>query len=273
MHGVLCDGPGNKIESINMRPGWWRSGPESKDVRSCPLAEACIGGNRSFESVCATGYNGPLCSQCAHDFFRGWASQACERCAGKEKQKLMKLVGIGVVVTVVIGLWGYLIIKRCCRRTGKEEVKNGPGLLLILFRVLRVKGFLLFITAQVLYNFSNVSSTTTRGSTRFPEPAWSFIRGLSFVQCDIVALVPLACVFKSSSFYHELVLQTVAPVSVVLLMWSIAVLRVIAGAQRDFATALGLSMLFLELCLPSVSTTIFETFVCVVSLSWFSACL
>ena len=50
------------------------------DLRTglCPMADACLGGNRTGEASCSEGYYGPLCGSCRRRYYR--SVKACERC-------------------------------------------------------------------------------------------------------------------------------------------------------------------------------------------------
>ena len=51
---------GMGLRSVNIEPGWWRTGPTSIDVRECPVAAACVGGNGT--DYCREGHEGPYCN-------------------------------------------------------------------------------------------------------------------------------------------------------------------------------------------------------------------
>ena len=59
--GVKCDKPG-KLETLKLKPGYFRGKPESTEVYPCTLGEAaCPGGNQTGNDLCSDGYEGPLC--------------------------------------------------------------------------------------------------------------------------------------------------------------------------------------------------------------------
>ena len=68
--GATCDDTSN----ITISPGYWRplssqSSDELLDIYTCPIVEACPGGNGYR---CAEGFVGPLCSHCGRQYFLSW---------------------------------------------------------------------------------------------------------------------------------------------------------------------------------------------------------
>ena len=82
----------------------------------------------------------------------------------------------------------------------------------------------------------------------------------------MLSYVPAECVVKQTDFYTALALKTIGPMVVIALLWTKPLLYFVAGrkdaVQAASQDATAWSMLLLELCLPSVSTQILETFVC-----------
>jgi hypothetical protein len=97
MVGVSCVTHGSVLVSLDLEPGFWRSGPSSVRVYLCTHgAVACAGGTGDGTSdeypYCHTGYVGPLCAVCDKDYFRSWSSTRCERCAAGESHVASMLV-------------------------------------------------------------------------------------------------------------------------------------------------------------------------------------
>lgn len=81
---------------------------------------------------------------------------------------------------------------------------------------------------------------------------------------DILSVLPVRCAFQSANFYHYLLVKTLGPIAFVMSMWlyplgCVLARRPTAGARRSVAYC---GLLFLELVLPTVSTTIAQTLVC-----------
>lgn len=48
--------PHGTLETLDLKPGYWRSSNTSRDIRECYEAAACVGGQ---QGLCASGYEGP----------------------------------------------------------------------------------------------------------------------------------------------------------------------------------------------------------------------
>ena len=123
---------------------------------------------------------------------------------------------------------------------------------------------LLASQAQTLFQFSVV--TNVAESTQFPEPARSVVGGLGIFNLDFLSYVPAECVYPNSDFYTKLLVKTIGPLIVAVGLWAVPLVHLIQDDKRGFRvsaqTAASRTNLFLELILPSISTTISEAFYC-----------
>lgn len=62
---------------LHANPGYWRNGINSAKLFQCPFLTNCHGGQNSS---CASGYDGPLCNQCAQEAYRQRATE-CTLCS------------------------------------------------------------------------------------------------------------------------------------------------------------------------------------------------
>ena len=61
--GAIC-AEGTTLSTLVIKPGFFRTTPDSKKVYTCTLDEvACPGGNQTGNKLCADGYEGPLCNR------------------------------------------------------------------------------------------------------------------------------------------------------------------------------------------------------------------
>ena len=59
--GVKCE-EAEKLETLELKPGYFRATAESTEVYPCTMGEAaCPGGNKTGDELCNNGYEGPLC--------------------------------------------------------------------------------------------------------------------------------------------------------------------------------------------------------------------
>ena len=151
---------------------------------------------------------------------------------------------------------------------------------------------------QVMFQFADIAAASDE--IKFPDPAQGFVEALGVFNLDFVGYVPAACVWRDASFYTTLTVKTIGPVMVIgtlVTMGFCHMTVLIANATRPGAkpptTPEGLAppplakqiqnikrdvrvlystyiLLFLELVLPSTSTTLFATFVwCAAIVRWF----
>ena len=89
------------MKNLPIEPMKWRSSLNSSFLEDCPFDEACVGnvGNET-ESVCADGYEGPLCAVCSSSYSAKGSGQltVCEKCDGN------------ATVTIVIYCAGLVIV-------------------------------------------------------------------------------------------------------------------------------------------------------------------
>ena len=81
---------------------------------------------------------------------------------------------------------------------------------------------------------------------------------------EFFSYAPPECVKPKATFYTRLLLQTLCPIGVLPLIWTVAFfMRDKNNQTKDWrATAIHFSIVFFELILTSVSKTIFQTFSC-----------
>jgi len=95
--GLDCSTFGNKLTTLNLLKGYWRSGPLSGDIRECIAEEACVGGSDATD-YCADGHNpaSPYCASCEDGYFLDIEDQ-CNECSPSEANKTVGII-TGIVV-------------------------------------------------------------------------------------------------------------------------------------------------------------------------------
>jgi hypothetical protein len=89
----------------------------------------------------------------------------------------------------------------------QKTVEKMMDSLTLLYDTAGVKLFILFVTAQVLYQFTNVTSASSEpDDVEYPEPAASFVGGLGFFNLEMLSYVPAECIFEQTDFYTALTL-------------------------------------------------------------------
>lgn len=81
---------------------------------------------------------------------------------------------------------------------------------------------------------------------------------------ELLNYVPLSCIWIGSNWYTALVIRTLGPILILVVVWSVLLGLFWASPSRDriFQRAIALTLMFVELLLISISTSIFETWNC-----------
>ena len=101
-------------------------------------------------------------------------------------------------------------------------------------------------------------------SKHFPEPANAVSASLGLANLDFLKFVPSVCVYPDLDYYNALLVKTIGPLVVVALFWAWPLSKAIQGKPYagSRVTAAKMSLVWLELVLISVSTTIMQCFRC-----------
>ena len=239
--------------------------------RSCPALtneSRCgkdVGDVNDEVNYCACGFQGPLCSECSTGgdggkYFMSWSGHGCQSCAeGTSHAPTIALCVVMVLPVIFISQVLYL---------QKSDIEASYFVKFILqFRDhAAVKLRILFFMAQTVSQFSVISSSNGDAGA-YPEPAASFAAALGVSNLDVLGFVPVNCIWPHTTFYHKLFVKTVGPLVPLVLLWMLPfskAIRGITGEAYDKAWQLAaqLSLLWIELVLTSVSTTIVQTLVC-----------
>ena len=104
-------------------------------------------------------------------------------------------------------------------------------------------------------------------SVRFPKAFQALTKCMSLFDLNWLKLVPLSCLGSSFSFYHELLLMTIAPFVVAAIIVGIGAFKSsrATGKRKQHVKAITIEVLFLltYVVLTSVSSTVFRFFHCV----------
>ncbi|GMH83362.1 hypothetical protein TrVE_jg6491 [Triparma verrucosa] len=178
LRGVSCNLPGQRLETLQIKPGFWRSSPTSTSIKRCYNNEACIGtvnasahensiSDSSFNSTeelisyCAEGYEGPYCDVCSQGYSGSFGS--CRKCKGGGGSTANV---VWTVILLVIALAGLLFMgwtvqkfskksKKALLIGGKLFISTVQILMAIpeVFEVVLPKNFLEFLSYFNIFNF------------------------------------------------------------------------------------------------------------------------
>lgn len=128
--GVSCDW-NSTLQTIKMRPGYWRLSELTLDIWACPQnGSACLGG--STTGRCVEGQVGPLCRVCSmsneyYDTETGWC-QACPDVGSR----------MGLSTGVLIGALGCTLVLRLLSRHPERGPRGAAAFLLAALGVVRI---------------------------------------------------------------------------------------------------------------------------------------
>ena len=242
---VTC-GQGSTVADWRLKPGVWRSGPDSTDLRTCRFGvKSCPGINASDDATscdargfgdwahCGCGFIGPMCSECDVSYFLTWAGaeQACARCDA----------GQGWAPTIITGV----VLGACLALLAVVLVKTGlKAKLLRYYKIGKSKTMILVQVCQVISQFSSISQGTGDGRT-YAEPASTFVRILALTNFDVFVF-GAGCSIPHATFYTTLALKTtVLPLGPVVLLW------IWAGVTKKRRVAAKISLLWIEIVLTT----------------------
>jgi hypothetical protein len=116
---------------------------------------------------------------------------------------------------------------------------------------------------QVVSEFATISRGA--GDEGYSEPARTFVRTLGVTNLDFLGFVPLGCVFRSNfgddfgNFYHRALLKVIAPPCVIAILWCYPLSMALRGIPSNAKnSAKRLTLLFLEITLPNIATTLVQ---------------
>jgi hypothetical protein len=287
-------------DQIVVRDGYWRRYSDNTAVLACPLSPAsCTGGNGTGDVLCGEGYGGALCAVCSEGYFP--SQSECVECDSTSVLTPTLLIYICAVFAVVsIALlsayykWFYVDAEkeRASSIIGtqsqserqseyganEEEEPVSRAQLWVLWFKMRY-GQIMVKVKIVVVTFQVVTAVPTVMSVSMPNSFNSFVDGFYFINLSFSDAFPLSC-SGTFTFIDKLVLTTLAPIIVSIMLCMFFFMEY--GYQRrqiqsnrsrkkgEKAAAfnatkekyLNYFFYLTYLVLPSVTTTIFQTFLC-----------
>jgi hypothetical protein len=225
--GVKRDVTGMTLATLHILPGFWRIDASSSDVRACPIADACTGGNSTTN--CREGHSGPYCNLC-DDGFAPDAFQLCQECNSNGKDVALTITTIVFFVAVLVGL-NHVLNKKVFKKNPriKKSVKTGLKIL--------------FVSFQILAALPSIVP-----AIQLPENYKEAVSKTQFLNLDLFQLVGVGCFSSDFNLNYSLLCTTLFPLAVCAAF--------IATKRRGAAIAVTF------LVLPTVTTQLFKIFPC-----------
>eukprot|EP01033_Poteriospumella_lacustris_P006925 gene6925-4991_t len=285
-------------DDVYVSPGFWRRTNYTETVLECPLGEqSCVGGWKTGDAMCGAGYTGPLCSVCASGYYS--SNGGCVACSSSGQVSTLVVVVVVLVLALALLFYCYRIyqfVNKTVERTTKAlkrvtelqvqlamnevdistiqpedlDISLSSTEFLCLWvrkkvQTIMVKVKILTATLQVITTCAVVFSVT------FPPAFSRFTDSFQFINLNVYSVLPLGCGKGTFDFMSTLLWSTLGPIVVMgLVSLGLAVLyrrkergELPLDVWRTWRSR-GISVYFYlsYLVLPSVSVTIFQTFIC-----------
>ncbi|GMI14940.1 hypothetical protein TrVE_jg10948 [Triparma verrucosa] len=114
------------LSTVTVEPGFWRVGPQSIDIRKCPVSDACPGGNSS--NYCREGHAGPYCNLCEPDYTKD-PFQICQTCSSTTEDVVKSIMVITAILTFTGLIFYYAHKKHLGANTNYDRRKLSKRLL------------------------------------------------------------------------------------------------------------------------------------------------
>ena len=281
---------------IELDKGYWRARDVSDYILECPMSEAsCIGGRFTSDSSCNAGYLGPLCAVCAEDYHYTSLTNTCELCTNE-----VSWLG-GAVTTLclfVVAVATVLCVLRLKKKAKAETMSDLLIHYLIKWKYLpqldESNTRKEWIEEYIRFNIVKKITVRARIYVTFYQilEILPFVLDLTFPQFynaigSLMSILNLDVTFnilaasecsKTNNYNHDfidrLIVSTTYPFIVLALVQLILFLH-IRLRQRKLGKASShdmvlnisanykkLSLVFISVILPGISSIIFATFSC-----------
>ena len=253
-----CDADNLKVQSLELRPGFYRYDENSSAayILPCPYSGevACMGGLATGDDLCEHGYTSVLCAACDSDFH--FLVDKCKACSDKWLTwgaALFALVGTVVVVVAVV-----MFVSRSDSRSH------------MLRNLAEYACSTLGNQAKIVWSGAQISSAFPfLVFNVLPANLKSFYTRLSVTNLNPASLLSLACFHHDlGSYFSELVCATTTPIALAIINAMVYLVRTTyktasrEDTQRLYEQHLQLFLMLCYLALPSVCTVIFSAFTC-----------
>jgi hypothetical protein len=245
--GVSCTSTQQELATLPLLPNHWRVSNMSTDVRRCPTAGACVGGDTPG-GYCDVNHEGPYCSVCTD----GSAPQD-GRCIDCSEIQGNSKAFIFVIVIAIVGILGYIAYRRV------EFVSTFIEKLQTRSMIVKLKQMATFFQIVLLLPAVYL--------VPYPTEYIIFLNIFSFVNINIVQIFSLGCI-SGWDFYASFVFACALPLFVAIILVIAAVVYNLAKehdpaqAKKSRQQAFGLFLLFLWCIFPFICNRTFQMFAC-----------
>ena len=236
-----------------------------RNVFPCERADSCFG---TPIGACADGYAGPLCSNCADGFGRRGLKRTVE-CNHCGESSLPHWVVVVLSMSFLVAVFALLTWGLGFKLDdGTDDGKLDDGLMMSL--ISQFKGLAGSPSIKTAIGLTQIlQGIPFAFDIDFPLNFNIFVEFFALFNLDMLNLFNVGCV-SAWNFYHRLVAQSMTPVLLLVFvflayMYTLrysGVKHTDAQAAQLFNRTLEVMFALIFLVYPSVSQTVFQTFIC-----------
>jgi hypothetical protein len=246
--GASCPREKTTVQTLTIKPGYWRTSLNSTVIGSCPSPEFCVGGrmNNTGSSICEVGHEGPFCMVCQENFYPGVVGN----CIACTEGTLGKYLVIALLLGSVAFVAGIIVVFK------PYKMISGSG-----WRRIRNLCKILFIFVQIMNSIPSIFDVL------FPSPFKEFMSWLALPALDIDVASFLGCI-QVTNYFSQTLAATLFPLSLIFLILMVYLLRVVLCARGPAQIArlrvkcIEAALLVVYVFLPVASRIIFGCFTC-----------
>ncbi|GMI60191.1 hypothetical protein ScalyP_jg10056 [Parmales sp. scaly parma] len=199
--GLICNEVGLTTETLELSPGYWRSGNSSVKIEMCENVGDCPQKNATQQ--CADGHEGPICANCLPGHTR-LVSGGCEECEETSSSSMLALLACLIPLSLILSR----VLKRRMKNTSIADVHNKKH----WANRLKTKVKILSSSFQIVCEFAATLKVS------FPPVFSGFTKWVStIVQFDFISIGSFGCMVDTN-YYGSLLLYTLAPIVITLLL-------------------------------------------------------
>ena len=276
---------GNHIE---VEQGYWRRYPTASTVFQCPLdPSSCIHGNYTGNAVCGVGYTGPMCSICDTGYYL--SDVKCLPCGGTGAISTTLIVLLIVcpllVIIVLLGRYYYnqqalKKVKSLTTTATAAGTAASQSLMDQLFTWWKKSYSEIMVRVKIIIStFQIITVTSTVFKVSMPPGFTGFANSFKIFNLNFSSLFPIGC-SANFNFMTSLLWSTMSPILIGCILTILFLIEYYyfrrqiqadkgrkKGAKRaKFAEVqmkyINYFFYITYLILPSVTTTIFQIFIC-----------
>ncbi|GMI48731.1 hypothetical protein TrCOL_g5693 [Triparma columacea] len=202
------------LQSLYLKPGYWRVTEESTYIHRCFSNELCLGG-ADLNNTCLEGHTGPYCEVCEEGYAKSQGS--CVKCSGDQNFTLV--VGtLTIIITLVILVVACLHVDEIPEMSVDQAQTWGKQVKKFFSRG---KSFLTSgkVQAKIVASYFQIATSLAFNfNLVLPFQFSELMKYFSFVNFDFGSLLPIGCMEAFTPFDHISNVYGITIISLVIMM-------------------------------------------------------